>query len=214
MSARYSWLHNVINMYIPKHFEQNDRLKSIEFMRAYNFAILVSAKDGVPLATHIPFVIEVREKDIVLVSHLSKANDQWKNFSDKEVLVIFSEPHAYISPSLYEKPQNVPTWNYVAVHAYGKIALVMGLEKNVAVLEKMIVAFDPSYLEQWKTLSIKYKEELLKGIVSFEINVTNLQGKEKLSQNKSETDRLNVQKHLEESGDELKQSLAKIMKAR
>ena len=92
-------------------------------MQAYNFAIVVSVKEDIPIATHLPFVIEERENEIVLISHMSKANEQWKTISDKDVLVIFSEPHAYISPSLYEQQQNVPTWNYVAVHAYGKMIL-------------------------------------------------------------------------------------------
>ena len=171
-------------MYIPKYFKQNDRKKSIAFMNAYNFAIVVSAKDELPLATHLPFVIEERENEIVLISHMSKANEQWKTFSDKDVLVIFSEPHAYISPSLYEQKQNVPTWNYVAVHAYGK---------------------------QFRTLDKKYIDGLLQGIIAFEITVSNLQAKEKLNQNKSEKDRLNVKKHLEESEDEMKRTLGKMM---
>ena len=76
-------------MYIPKHFKQNDRKKSIAFMNAYNFGIVVSAKDELPLATHLPFVIEEREHEIVLISHMSKANEQWKTFSEKDVLVIW-----------------------------------------------------------------------------------------------------------------------------
>lgn len=198
-------------MYIPKHFEQNDLRKSIAFMNAYNFAIVVSAKDGVPLATHLPFIIEERDKEIVLVSHMSKANEQWKTFSDKNVLVIFSEPHAYISPSLYEQQQNVPTWNYVSVHAYGKMNILESDEEKLSVLHKQMQSFEPAYLEQFKTLDPKYINGLLKGIIAFEINVTDLQAKEKLNQNKSEKDRLNVKKHLEESDDDMKQALGKMM---
>ncbi len=198
-------------MYIPKHFEQKDHQKSIAFMHAYNFAIVVSAQNEIPLATHLPFVIEERGDDLVLISHMSKVNEQWKTFSEKEVLVIFSEPHAYISPSLYEQQQNVPTWNYVSVHAYGKIKLLESDEEKLSVLDKQMQTFEAAYIEQFKTLSKKYVDGLLKGIVAFEISVTKLQAKEKLSQNKSEKDRMNIKKHLEESDDTQKQALAKMM---
>ena len=198
-------------MYIPKYFKQNDRKKSIAFMNAYNFAIVVSAKDELPLATHLPFVIEERENEIVLISHMSKANEQWKTFSDKDVLVIFSEPHAYIPPSLYEQKQNVPTWNYVAVHAYGKINILKSDEEKLAVLHKQMQSYEADFIEQFRTLDKKYIDGLLQGIIAFEITVSNLQAKEKLNQNKSEKDRLNVKKHLEESEDEMKRTLGKMM---
>ena len=198
-------------MYIPKHFKQNDRKKSIAFMNAYNFAIVVSAKDELPLATHLPFVIEEREDEIVLISHMSKANEQWKTFSDKDVLVIFSEPHAYISPSLYEQKQNVPTWNYVAVHAYGRMHILESDEEKLTVLHKQMQSYEADFIEQFRTLDKKYIDGLLQGIIAFEITVSNLQAKEKLNQNKSEKDRLNVKKHLEESEDEMKRTLGKMM---
>ncbi len=198
-------------MYIPKHFKQNDRKKSIAFMNAYNFGIVVSAKDELPLATHLPFVIEEREHEIVLISHMSKANEQWKTFSEKDVLVIFSEPHAYISPSLYEQPQNVPTWNYVAVHAYGKMNILESDEEKLSVLHKQMQSFEAGFLEQFQTLDKKYVDGLLQGIVAFEITVSNLQAKEKLNQNKSEKDRLNVKRHLEESEEDMKRTLGKMM---
>lgn len=198
-------------MYIPKHFEQNDKTKSIAFMQAYNFALLVTVKDELPIATHLPFVIEERNDEVILVSHLSKANEQWKTFSDKEMLVVFSEPHAYISPSLYEKQQNVPTWNYVAVHAYGKIKILESDEEKLQVLHKQMQTFEASYIEQFKSLDKKYIEGLLKGIVAFEMIVTHLQSKEKLSQNKTITERANIKQHLEESKDTIQQSLGKMM---
>lgn len=198
-------------MYIPKYFEQNDKAKTIAFMQTYNFAILASVKNTIPVATHLPFVIEERENNIVLLSHMSKANEQWKAFSENDVLVIFSEPHAYISPKLYEKKQNVPTWNYISVHAYGKINLLNTDEQKLDVLHKQMQFFEASYIEQFNTLDKKYIDGLLKGIVAFEIIVSELQSKEKLNQNKSETDRLNVKKHLEESGDDMKIALGRMM---
>ena len=197
-------------MYIPRHFEQKDRDRLLGFMRDFNFAILVSLKAGKPVATHLPFVTEQRGDDIFLIAHLSRANEQWQHFGD-EVLVIFSEPHAYISPSLYEKHDNVPTWNYISVHAYGKLSFIEEPQAQYELLEKQMQAFEPSYLEQWKTVSPEYKEGLRKGIVAFEIAVTELQGKEKLSQNKAAAERENVRQHLAGSEDPNKQYLADKM---
>jgi transcriptional regulator len=198
-------------MYIPKHFEQNDKEKTIAFMQAYNFAIVVSVKNNVPIATHLPFVIEERNDEIVLISHLSKANEQHKTFLENDVLVIFSEPHAYISPTLYEQQQNVPTWNYVSVHAYGKVKILDSDEEKLQVLHKQMQFFEASYIEQFKTLDQKYIDGLMKGIVAFEIVVTNLQSKEKLSQNKTNSERENIRKHLEESNDTTQQAIGKMM---
>jgi transcriptional regulator len=198
-------------MYIPKDFEQTNKAKSIAFMHAFNFALLVSVKDELPVATHLPFVIEERNDEIILVSHLSKANEQWKTFTDKEMLVVFSEPHAYISPTLYEKQQNVPTWNYVAVHAYGKIKILESDEEKLQVLHKQMQTFEANYIEQFKNLDRKYVDGLLKGIVAFEMLVTKLQSKEKLSQNKTTTERENIKQHLQESDDTTHQTLGKMM---
>lgn len=180
-------------------------------MRDFNFAVLVSVKENAPIATHLPFIIEEKEGEIHLLAHMSRANEQWKYFGE-EVLVIFSEPHAYVSPSLYQKVENVPTWNYISVHAYGKISIIDQPDKQLGLLEKQMQSFDPGYLKQWAVISPEYKDALRKGIVAFEIIVTDLQGKEKLSQNKTEADRQNVKKFLEESDDALKQYLAKKMK--
>lgn len=198
-------------MYIPKHFEQKDNEKSIAFMRTYNFALLVSVKEDLPIATHLPFVIEEKDNIIVLTSHLSKANEQWKTFADKEVLIVFAEPHAYISPALYEKQQNVPTWNYIAVHAYGKIKILNSDEEKLKVLHKQMQTFEADYIEQFKNLDKKYINGLLNGIVAFEIIVTDLQSKEKLSQNKTAKERNNIKQHLLESDDDVKKKVGEHM---
>jgi len=198
-------------MYIPKDFIQTDTTKSIAFMQTYNFALLVSVKTELPIATHLPFVVEENNNEIILTSHLSKANEQWKTFANKEVLVVFSEPHAYISPTLYEKQQNVPTWNYVAVHAYGKIKILDSNKEKLQVLQKQMQTFEPNYIEQFKTLNNKYLDGLLNGIVAFKLVVTDLQSKEKLSQNKTNFERENIKKHLEENDDTTQQALGKMM---
>lgn len=105
-------------MYIPNHYAIPHQAESIAFMKQYSFATLVTVKEGFPTATHLPFTISQKEEKILLRSHFAKANFQWKEIEESSCLVIFSQPNAYISPKYYEKELNVPTWNYVAVHAY------------------------------------------------------------------------------------------------
>jgi transcriptional regulator len=198
-------------MYIPKHFELKDRDRALRFMRMYNFAVLVSSHENTPVATHLPFVIEERDGNIILLSHMSRANSQWKTLG-KNALVIFSEPHAYISPSLYEKEQNVPTWNYVAVHAYGSVSILEKAAQQTALLEKQMHAFEEAYYEQWKRLDPAYRDNLRKGIVAFEIIVAQLQGKEKLSQNKTAVERVTIAEHLEQENDNQKKTIAQLMR--
>jgi transcriptional regulator len=171
-------------MYTPKFFIEDDPDSLLAFMRRYNFATLVTTENDRPEGTHLPFIIEKRGDKFILLAHMAKANPQWKQFSDKDVLVIFSEPHAYVSPLLYKEKQNVPTWNYVAVHVYGKVKTFQP-EDNLVFLEKQIEAFDPEYFNgNWQEIDGDYKTNLAKGIVAFEIEVTDLQGKKKLNQNK------------------------------
>src|SRR6476469_2104942 len=125
-------------MYIPKHFLNSNEEDVLSFMQKYSFATIVSAENNKPIATHLPFLVQKTDGVITLSSHFAKANPQAEAISGNEVLVIFSEPHAYISPKHYEKEQNVPTWNYVSVHVYGKCRLIEGVEKKLALLEKTI----------------------------------------------------------------------------
>ena len=199
-------------MYIPKFFVEEDEEKLLAFMREYNFATLVTAENDFPTATHLPFIIEKRDEKIILLAHLAKANLHWKQF-DKEILVIFQEPHAYISPLLYGEKNNVPTWNYVAVHAYGKAKLFETAEENLAFLAKMVEAFDRDYFQtDWQEISHDYKIKLAAGVVAFEIEVTDLQGKKKLNQNKPGKSAENVIKAFEKSDNENEKLIAEYMK--
>ena len=200
-------------MYIPPHFAQDDPKQAIAFMQRFNFATLVSQHDR-PIATHLPFVIAVEDPKIVLRSHMAIANPQWKSLAEQEVLVIFAEPHAYISPRLYQSRKNVPTWNYAAVHAYGQAKLLESEAEKRATLEALMEVMEPAYLEQWAGLDESYRQRLYRGMLAFEIEVTELQAKEKLSQNKSEIDRQNVTEHLAQSEDGAAQLTAELMRRR
>jgi transcriptional regulator len=180
-------------------------------MRQYPFALLISGQ-GKPVATHLPFVAEQRGDELYLISHLAKANPQGELLTNNELLVVFSEPHAYISPTHYEKEQNVPTWNYIAVHAYGEAQLITDEAEGMGLLEKMILTYEKSYLAQWKGLSDDYKKKMFKGITAFEIKITDLQATSKLSQNKTDLERKNIINTLEKSGDSVQHEIAKAMK--
>ena len=202
-------------MYVPKHFEEKDRNELVKFMREFNFAALVNYSKNKPWATHLPFIILEEGNEIILKAHMAKANPQWKNMQNPdEVLVIFQEPHAYISPSLYENKVSVPTWNYIAVHAYGVPHLYTSTEEKIALLELSFEHFESAYKEQWKTLPDDYRNELLDGIVGFGIRVTNIDGKFKLSQNRTEGDRERIIQTLENSEDKAKKDISGYMKNR
>jgi len=202
-------------MYTPKYFEENDRSKLVEFMKEYNFAALVNSTKKRYWATHLPFLVEESGGEIILKAHMAKANPQWANFKpDEDVLVIFQEPHAYISPKLYEDPVSVPTWNYIAVHAYGVPEILPGIEERIALLEESFEAFESSFKEQWDVLPENYKRELLEGIVAFRIKTTNIEGKFKLSQNRTEGDRTRIINYLTTKEDKVKSDIAAFIKKR
>lgn len=198
-------------MYTPKHFQLTDEKEAIDFMQRYSFATIVTATDDVPFATHIPFLVSKRDDKIVLSSHFAKGNPQANEMVGKDVLVIFTEPHAYISPKHYEKETNVPTWNYVAVHAYGKATILSEGEQTANLLVQMISNYETGYLAQWNSLPDEYKQRMMKGIVAFEIIVDDLQGKQKLSQNRTEKERENIINALDKSDDTAEAEIAKYM---
>ncbi len=198
-------------MYIPRTNLLTDRGEIVSFMKRFSFATIITAKDGFPVATHLPFLISVRDEKVILTSHFAKANDHWKEIEDNKVLVIFSEPHAYISPKNYEKEMNVPTWNYISVHAYGKGNLITETDKTFKILESTIDNYEISYRDQWERLPDEYKIKLVEGIVAFEIEVTDLQAKKKLSQNKTETEQNKIIDSLSKSKDTHEQLIAEYM---
>lgn len=198
-------------MYIPKHFKGKDRDKAIQFMQRFNFAVMITSEDGVPIATHLPFVVTKRGEQLILSSHFAKVNPQTSNLGEKRILTIFSQPHAYISPKHYENEQQVPTWNYVSVHAYGTAQIIDKDAAKVELLETMIDDLEPGYRTQWETLDEQYKNALVQEIVAFEITVDELQFKEKLSQNKRDAERKNISDSLHKSPHETERQLGEYM---
>jgi transcriptional regulator len=198
-------------MYIPPFNLLTDRQEAISFMRKYSFATIITAVNGVPEATHLPFLVKQENDKVYLLSHFAKANPQSAQIIDKTSLVIFTEPHAYISPANYEKEESVPTWNYIAVHAYGRAVIIEEESKKAELLKHTINFYDAGYMQQWDALSDHYKSKMMKGIVAFEIEVTDLQGKQKLSQNRTEQERENIINSLSQSTDTNAKEIADYM---
>ena len=198
-------------MYIPKPFQINDASESIAFMQRYSFATLINTINAVPVATHLPFIVRQENDQIILSSHIALANPQSQHLLGSSSLVIFTEPHAYIAPRLYEKDLNVPTWNYIAVHAYGDANIIKDEATQLQALEQMITFYDSDYVKQWEALPIDYKLKMSKGIVVFDIIVTDLQGKKKLSQNRSAKDFESVADALSKSRDINEQTIGSYM---
>lgn len=199
-------------MYIPAINQVTDLDEIIQFIRRFSFGTMISTVHGRHVATHLPFVAQLSENKIYLRAHFAKANDQWKHIADQENLLIFQEPHAYISPKHYEKEQNVPTWNYMTVHLYGKARLVDHLEETRVFLEESIDFFEHEYKEQWAALSENYKVNMMQGIVAFEVEVSEIQAKKKISQNRSEKEKARIAEALSQSTSTHEQLIAEYMK--
>ncbi|MAY84352.1 MAG: transcriptional regulator [Flavobacteriales bacterium] len=199
-------------MYIPKPNILTDKNEALDFIKKFSFGTIITSKDNSPTATHLPFLVNLENEKIILTSHFAKANRQWKDIEENKVLTIFSEPHAYISPTNYQKDLNVPTWNYIAIHTYGKGRLITDSNKVIEVLERTIINYEESYKIQWDSLPNDYKEKMSNGIVAFEIEVDDLQAKKKLSQNKTEIEQKNIINSLSQSHNTNENLIADYMK--
>jgi len=180
-------------MYTPKFNQVQDRAVLIEAMRTYSFATLFSGQpESDPQATHLPLVVKDEGPHGVLEGHFARANRHWQFLTGRETLVVFPGPHSYVSPSLYTEELSVPTWNYIAVHACGTFSLVEEIDAKEALLADLIAVHDPAYLDQWRKLPEGYRRTMLGNIVGFRIPIERIEGKFKLSQNRSEQERQNV----------------------
>lgn len=186
-------------MYIPSFFNQTDQSTLHDFMRAYSFATVVTTHDGKPFASHLPlFLDNATGSQGALVGHMARANPQWQAMqAGAEVLVTFNGPHAYVSPAWYEaNALAVPTWNYMAVHAYG-IARILSQEELVQALHQLVHGYESAYAHPWQLeLTELMREKMLGAIVGFEIVISSIEGKFKLSQNRSMDDRMRVMTQL------------------
>ncbi|NMH72228.1 FMN-binding negative transcriptional regulator [Bacillus sp. RO2] len=174
-------------MYIPKQFRKEETKEIIHFIRANSFGVLFSQHEGLPTATHLPFILSTEDDgSITLLSHMAKANPQWKTLDSKDALVVFSGPHAYISASWYEEENTVSTWNYVSAHAHGKVEVLQDDQTLLHILKEATDFYEKELEEPWRLEeNLETVKSMLNGIVGLRIRVENLQGKWKLNQHHS-----------------------------
>ena len=201
-------------MYVPSIHKPQDQIDVYEYIRSNGFATLIGEKDGRQLATHIPmFLDQSEEGDYHLLSHIAVANEQKVCFDGKqELLAIFMEQHAYISSSWYDHV-NVPTWNYVAVHAYGS-AIIMKGEELVASMQKLVHQYEDgrSGRFQMSDMPENMLQAHLNGVVGFSMKIERIESSYKLSQNRNDRDYKNVIDQLEKNDDSGDRAIAKQMK--
>jgi transcriptional regulator len=197
-------------MYTPPYNRNEDRAEIVAFMRANDFPVLVTGTGGALHASHLPVVVRERDGAIVLDMHMAKNNPQWKEFFDEEVLLVFSGPHAYVSPRWYEEKERVPTWNYAAVHAYGIPKLISSPEEKHRNQRQLVAQLDPEWLPKFDALRPEYVRQMLDGIVNFEVAVTRIDARWKLSQNRGRREMELIAAELEKSPDTTLQALAAL----
>jgi transcriptional regulator len=202
-------------VYIPASFAESDTAKLHAFIRKNSFGVLASQGDGGLIASHLPLLLDADAGPHGrLFGHMARANPQWRNLQG-EVLAIFSGPHAYVSPSWYEEGGTVPTWNYVAVHAYGAFRVIEDRDSLLDILRRSVQTYEGTRPEPWPfDESAPHVEAMLKAIVGFRIEITRLEGKWKLSQNHPEERRRKVMRALEAGPDEDSQVIARLMSER
>jgi len=169
-------------MYLPKHFEVTDDLEKLAFIEAHNFGQLISQVDGRLFSTHLPFLLN-KEK-MCLLGHVARQNPQHKQITGQEVLITFQGAHDYISPSWFATP-GVPTWNYQAVHVYGQCELIEEPEAIAGIVDALTDKHEAGFEKPWQP---EYKAAMLNAIIGLEISIDEIQGKYKMSQNRSEQD--------------------------
>jgi len=185
-------------MYLPQFNRVTDRAVLLEAMREYSFAILFGPLSGETApgsltATHLPLVVKDEGEHGMLEGHFARANPHWQALANRETLVVFNGPHSYVSPSLYAETLAVPTWNYIAIHAYGPLSLIEDEAGKDTLLKGLIAQHEPAYAEKWQAMPEGFRRTMLAGIVGFRIPIARIEGKFKLSQNRATADRRHIQ---------------------
>jgi transcriptional regulator len=204
-------------VYLPPAFTETRRELLLAHIERHDFGTLVTHGESGLIASQIPFLVDERDGGVLLQGHLARANPQVGDFDiEREALVMFAGPHAYISPSWYEGGPAVPTWNYATVHAYGparRIEDAGWLRELVRRLSDRHEAREPA---PWRMQDLPepYVQSMLKGIVGVELAVTRLEGKFKLSQNRPAADRPRIIAALERRADADSCAVADLMRQR
>lgn len=215
-------MHNrmVRAVYVPAHFNEDDPETLHALIRAHGFGLLVTQTPDGPFATHLPFLLDAGEgRPARLRGHIARANPQWKHFAGAnadggDALAVFQGPHAYVSPTWYAKRAGaVPTWNYAAVHVYGRPTVIDDPEQVDGLLDALSAKYEAGRPDAWSLAELdpKAREAMRRGIVAFELPVARIEGKWKLSQNRSAEDQAGVIAGLEAAGDPDSVATARLM---
>jgi transcriptional regulator len=189
-------------MFIPDSYKNENQEEIKKFLQENSFGILINQTDEKLCATHIPLELDTnKDGNEILFGHISKENPQWKGFTDNDqILAVFSGPHSYISSSWYDH-ENVPTWNYIAIHVYGKIKIIEG-DAVVESLKKLVDKYEQNSKNPVRVADLSKKTMMqTRGIVAFEIEITEIQATRKLSQNRDEKNYQNIISELEKTED-------------
>jgi transcriptional regulator len=206
-------------MYIPKLFHESSWPEIRQVIEENSFATVISCNAGLPTATHVPLrLVEPASGAARLQGHMSRANPHWRLFEHEgQSLVIFAGANAYVSPRWYDHV-NVPTWNYIAVHVYGRARLVTAAEEMHELIKGLVDRYegntDADSRYTVEGLPEDFLESQMKGIVGFEISIDEVQASFKLSQNRDQKNYENVITELEKSDDQKAQSVAQMMSKR
>lgn len=198
-------------MYIPNNYREEDHQTILAFLRQNNFPAIVSFDGKKPIATHA--VVEVTEDEngkMTVYGHISRGNPQWRTFGSQEILLIFQGPHTYISPRWYNHV-NVPTWNYMMVHVYGKVRFLQGAEL-FDLFSRLVRNHEENSSYRLESLPQEFVQKEIKGVVGFAIDVTRIEAAYKLSQNRNNEDHENIVLELEKRGDADSAKVAKAMR--
>ena len=200
-------------MYTPDIYKNENQEEIKKFLEENSFGILINQTNGKLWATHIPLELDTNENGkTILFGHISKENPQWKGFVENDqILAVFSGPHSYISSSWYDH-ENVPTWNYIAVHLYGNIKIIEE-EAAINVLKKQVDKYEKNSKNPTRIEDLSKKTMLQsRGIVAFEIEITEIQATRKMSQNRDEKNYQNIITELEKNNTNESIATAKEMK--
>jgi transcriptional regulator len=186
-------------MYVPPWNAVADEPTLFEFIDRHRFGLLVTQSDGQSLATHLPFLLDRNAR--ALCGHMARQNLQWRELEGQQALAIFNGPHAYISPTWYQSDKTVPTWNYVAVHVYGKARLIEDPQAIVELIGELTEVMERPMPTPWQfDTSDPFIEKLATQIIGFAIDIERIEGKWKLNQNHPPERRRRVAAALREQG--------------
>jgi transcriptional regulator len=202
-------------VYLPPAFTETRPEILLAHIERHDFGMLVTHGDGGLIASQVPFLIEQRADKIYLQGHLARPNPQLADLG-AGALAIFTGPHAYISPSWYQAGPAVPTWNYATVHAYGEGRLIEDADWLRGMLRRLSDRHEARESAPWRMQELPepYLASMLKGIVGFEIAVSRLEGKFKLSQNRPAGDRPRITAALDAREDPESTAVAGLMRQR